>query len=88
MLIDRVLYLRSGLSDEAGATGPASFSYKYRIQIQAQNLGTQFRFIRVFPKWSRTVIEFSDFSELRESDTSLKHELGSVSLACVLLPLW
>ena len=29
----------------------------------------------VFPKWS---ITFSDFSEFRETDKSLKHELGSV----------
>ena len=28
-----------------------------------------------FPKWSRTFIEFSEF---RESDKSLKHELGSI----------
>ena len=32
----------------------------------------------VFPKWSRTFIEFSDFSEFRESDKSLKHELDSI----------
>ena len=29
----------------------------------------------VFPKWSRT---FTEFSEFRESDKSLKHELGSI----------
>ena len=29
----------------------------------------------VFPKWSRT---FAEFSEFRESDKSLKHELGSI----------
>ena len=29
----------------------------------------------VFPKWSRTFIEFSEF---RESDKSLKHELGQL----------
>ena len=33
------------------------------------------RSIEVFPKWSRTVIEFR---ELRESENSLKHELGSL----------
>ena len=32
----------------------------------------------VFPKWSRTFIEFSEFSEIREFDKSLKHELGSL----------
>ena len=32
-------------------------------------------FIGVFPKWSRT---FAEFSEFRESDKSLKHELGSI----------
>ena len=32
----------------------------------------------VFPKWSRTFIEFGEFSEFRETDKSLKHELGSV----------
>ena len=39
--------------------------------------------IGVFPKWSRTFIEFSEF---RESDNSLQHELGSIlkilSLMC------
>ena len=34
--------------------------------------------IGVFPKWSRTFIDFSEFNEFRESDESLKHELGSV----------
>ena len=29
----------------------------------------------VFPKWSKTFIEFSEFTE---SDKSLKHKLGSV----------
>ena len=29
----------------------------------------------VFPKWSRT---FTAFSEFRETDKSLKHELGSI----------
>ena len=32
-------------------------------------------FIGVFSKWSRTFIEFSEF---RESEESLKHELGSI----------
>ena len=40
-----------------------------------------------FPKWSRTFTEFNDSSKFRESDKSLKHELGSiykdtVSLMC------
>ena len=40
----------------------------------------------VFSKWSRTFIEFSEF---RESEKSLKHELGSI-LGSALLPvsLW
>ena len=29
----------------------------------------------VFPKWSRT---FAEFSEFRETDKLLKHELGSI----------
>ena len=33
----------------------------------------------VFPKWSRTSIELSYFSEFRESDKSLQRELGSIS---------
>ena len=33
---------------------------------------------RVFPKWSRTFIELSELGEFRESNKSLKHELGSV----------
>ena len=32
----------------------------------------------VLPKWSRTFIEFSEFSKFRESDKSLKHELGLI----------
>ena len=32
----------------------------------------------VFPKWNRAFIEFSEFSEIREFDKSLKHELGSL----------
>ena len=31
----------------------------------------------VFPKWSRTFIEFSNFSEYKKSYKSLKQELGS-----------
>ena len=45
--------------------------------------------IRVFPKWSRIFIEFSDFSEFGESDKLLKHELGShpVSHICLARPV-
>ena len=32
----------------------------------------------VFPKWSRTFLEFSEFGEFRESDKSLRHEMGSI----------
>ena len=32
----------------------------------------------VLPKWSRTFVEFIEFSELRESEESLMHELGSI----------
>ena len=46
----------------------------------------------VFPKWSRTFIELSELGEFRESNRSLKHELGSVynilSLMCILLAWW
>ena len=35
----------------------------------------------VFPKWSRTFIEFGEF---RESDKSLKHELNILSVTCVI----
>ena len=30
----------------------------------------------VFPKWSRIFTEFNDFSKFRETDKSLRHELG------------
>ena len=36
------------------------------------------RLMEFFPKWSRTLIEFSEFSKFRESDKSLKHELDSI----------
>ena len=32
----------------------------------------------IFPKWGRKFIEFSDFSEFRESDKSLKYVWGSI----------
>ena len=35
-------------------------------------------FSEVFPKWSTTFIEVSDFRKSRESDELLKHELGSI----------
>ena len=34
--------------------------------------------IGVFSKWRKTFIEFSEFRKFRESDKSLRHELGSV----------
>ena len=46
--------------------------------VGACSLRTQFTFIQyigVFSKWSRTFIEFSEF---RESEKSMRHELGSV----------
>ena len=43
-----------------------------RIQIYVGPISCA---IEVFPKWSRTFIEFTEFSE---SEKSLKHELGSV----------
>ena len=39
--------------------------------------------IAVFLNWSRTFIEFSEFREWRESDKSLKHELGSTLRSCL-----
>ena len=41
-------------------------------------VGNDFWYIGVFPKWSRAVIKFSEFSEFVNSDKSLKHELGSI----------
>ena len=40
---------------------------------------------RVFPKWSRTFIEFSKF---RESDKSLKHPVSHMCLACAMVVSW
>ena len=31
-----------------------------------------------FPKWSKTFIELCKFHKFRETDKSLKHELGSI----------
>ena len=36
------------------------------------------KIMEFFLKWSRTFIEFNDFSEFRESDKSLKQKLGSI----------
>ena len=45
-----------------------------------------FNIIGVFFKWSRT---FAEFSEFRESEESLKHELGSVKGSVLLIAsLW
>ena len=52
---------------------------------------TERRHNGVFPKWSRAFVKFSDFSEFRECDKSLNHELGLnlkiLSFTCVLLVL-
>ena len=42
----------------------------------------------VFPKWSRTVIEFSDLNKFRESGKSLKHELGFIWRSCLSSVTW
>ena len=43
----------------------------------------------VFSKWSRTFIEFSEFRKFRESEKSLRRELGSVQgYALLLVALW
>ena len=43
----------------------------------------------VFSKWSRTFIKFSQFREFRESEKSLRHELGSVQGSALLtVALW
>ena len=47
-----------------------SFGYAHRYEPDYQLEKT---LTGVFPKWSRT---FSEFSELRESGKSFKHELG------------
>ena len=45
--------------------------------------------IGVFSKWSRTFIEFSEFRDFRESEKSLRYELGSVSGSALLpVALW
>ena len=48
-------------------------SYMFFNFQQSYVLRRQMHFIRVLPEWRRAFIEFSDFSELRESDKSLKH---------------
>ena len=37
----------------------------------------------VFPKRSRTFIEFNGFNEFRQSDKSVKHELDSILRSCL-----
>ena len=50
------------------------------------------RDVAVFPKWSSSFIELSEFREFRESDKPLKHEFGFnlkiLFLTCVLLAQW
>ena len=46
---------------------------KYEIYLEV--FGKKLKYNGVFPKLSRTFIAFSDFSEFRESDKLLKHEL-------------
>ena len=54
-------FLKTSISDECGV--------KTNFQSHISKLVE-------FPKWSTIFIEFSDFSEFKESDKSLKHELG------------
>ena len=53
------------------------------IDLIFVNIYNTLRNMGVFPKWSRTFIEFSEFSKFRESDKSLKHELGSIKRSCL-----
>ena len=66
---------------ETGNTGPY-FSRIYHtkfsghtVSIKPGESGPLCERSAVFPKWCRTFIEFSEF---RESDILLKHELGSI----------
>ena len=54
-------FLKTSISDECGV--------KINFQSHISKLVD-------FPKWSKIFIEFSDFSEFKESDKSLKHQLG------------
>ena len=42
-----------------------------------------FRNAGVFPKLTRTLIEFNEFSKFKESDKPLKHELSSIQRSCL-----
>ena len=46
-------------------------------------MNTTLEFIEVFPKWSNSFIEFSDFSNFSGCDKSLKHELDSIWRSCL-----
>ena len=63
-----------GLDDRHQATGRDIGECPKTVTYGMNSLNP----MEFFPKWSRTFIEFSDFGELRESDKSLKHELGLV----------
>ena len=54
-------FLKTSISDECGV--------KINFQSHISKLVE-------FPKRSKIFIEFSDFSEFKESDKSLKHQLG------------
>ena len=56
-----------------GFTAPRAFCFECSSNLI--KLYIAFEDIEVFPKWSRTFIEFSNFSEFRKFDKSLKHEL-------------
>ena len=52
-----------------------NFSRDSSLTIQCVKAIHGFQFVQWgFPKWGRTFMEFTEF---RESDKSLKHELGS-----------
>ena len=51
---------------------------QYKLHGPISNTQQPDRVDGVLPKWSRTFIEFGEFSEFQESDKSLKHELGSM----------
>ena len=66
-----VCHFNMGRMFKLWSAGFDRVSYREKLVLQQKQNG-------VSPKWNRTFIEFSEFSEFKKSGKLLKHELGSI----------
>ena len=70
-----VRHLRMTQDFVTGIIGAYDSENLWQTDLLANERKVDFVLIGIFPKWKRIFIEFSEF---RESDKSLKYELGSI----------